>query len=278
MTIRYAIVEQPASHQNQLLAGLPLDIKAEVAPHLELVSLPPGEIVYEAGYAERYAYFPNDAIVSLLSVIECGKSAEISVVGNEGIVGIDALVGGSNPCSQAVVQSAGSAYRMPTQLLKDQFNRHVELRWLILRYMQSLITQMSQTAVCYRHHSVEQQVCRRLLLSLDRISGDELPLTQEKIAYLLGVRREGVTRVSRTLRELGVIEARRGHIKVLDRDKLEELSCECYAVVKAESDCLLRYSCIAHRRDGATLTSAPVTSRQKRPEPSLRPEAQSAQA
>jgi CRP-like cAMP-binding protein len=278
MKLRYTTAEQSLSHQNQLLAVLSEEIKDQLAPHLELVRLPPGEVVYEAGYADRYAYFPNDAIVSLLSVIESGKGAEISVVGNEGIVGIDALVGGSNPCSQAVVQSAGTAYRMPAQTLKDQFNRHVELRWLVLRYMQSLITQMSQTAVCNRHHAIEQQVCRRLLLSLDRISGDEMPLTQEKIAYLLGVRREGVTRAARTLRNLGVIESRRGHIKVLDRAKLEDLSCECYAVVKAESDFLLPYSCLMHQHDGGARAPARHGASRLRPDSSLRSAAQPVQA
>lgn len=222
--------------QNQLLAVLLTEISNRITGNLALVSLPRGAVVYEAGYAERYAYFPNNAVISLLSVIENGKSAEIAVVGNEGIVGIDALTGGRGPCRQAVVQSAGTAYRVPAGMLKDEFNRHSELRWLILRYIQSLFAQVSQTAVCNRHHSIEQQFCRKLLLSLDCQSGDELTLTQGKIADLLGVRREGVTAAAGTLRKLGVIEYQRGRIRVLDREKLETLSCECYAVVKAECE------------------------------------------
>lgn len=222
--------------QNQLLAVLLTEISDRIAGKLDLVSLLRGAVVYEAGYAERYAYFPNDSLISLLSVIENGKSAEIAVVGNDGVVGIDALTGGRNACRQAMVQSAGTAYRVPAHILKDEFNRHSELRWLILRYIQSLFAQISQTAVCNRHHSIEQQFCRKLLLSLDCQSGDELALTQGRIADLLGVRREGVTAAAGTLRKLGVIEYQRGRIRVLDRKKLETLSCECYAVVKAECE------------------------------------------
>jgi CRP-like cAMP-binding protein len=262
MTIRYSTTRPlvPRQNQNQLLAALPKEIKDQLAPDLERVALTPGEVIYEAGYADRYAYFLNDSVVSLLSITESGKCAEVSVVGSEGVVGIDALVGGSNPCSQAVVQSAGTTYRVPSRLLKDVFNRHAEVRWLVLRYMQSLITQMSQTAVCNRHHSIAQQLCRRLLLSLDRMAGDEVPLTHSMIAYLLGVRREGVTCAANTLRKLGVIEYRRGRIKVLDRNKLERLCCECYAVVKSESDGLLSHSSIVPPRyDTRRAADGPVS-------------------
>jgi CRP-like cAMP-binding protein len=231
--------ERHAPDQNRLLAMLSTETRDRIMPSLEPVSLPLGEVIYEAGGAQRYVYFPADAIVSLLYVMENGESAEISVVGNEGIVGIAAFMGGGNACSRAVVQSPGTAFRLPGRLLKDELHRHGELLRLILRYTQALITQISQTAVCNRHHSIEKQLCRRLLLSLDRLSGDELILTQELIASMLGVRREGVTAAAVQLRKLGVIQYRRGHIKVLDRDMLEQLSCECYAVVKTESDRLL---------------------------------------
>lgn len=261
MTIRFAITPSPVLRQNQLLATFPAEIKNQLAPDLERVHLAPGEVVYEAGYAERHAYFPDDSIVSLLSITESGKCAEVSVVGCEGIVGIDALVGGSNPCSQAVVQSAGTALRVPSRLLKDVFNRNAEVRWLVLRYMQSLITQMSQTAVCNRHHTIEQQLCRRLLLSLDRMAGDEVPLTHAMIAHLLGVRREGVTCAANSLRKLGVIAYRRGRIKVLDRNKLERLCCECYAVVKSESDCLLSHASVVPPRYTARRAAGDSASR-----------------
>jgi CRP-like cAMP-binding protein len=228
-----------ALNKNRLLALLSDETKERIAPNLELVTLPLGEVVYEAGDPERYVYFPIDAIVSLLYVMENGKSAEISVVGNEGIVGIAAVLGGGNTCIRAVVQSTGTAFRLPGQLLKEGIDRYCELRRLILRYTQTLITQMSQTAVCNRHHTIEQQLCRRLLLSLDRVPGDEMILTQELIANMLGVRREGVTAAAGKLRKLGAIEYRRGHVKVLDREILEELSCECYSVVKCETDRLL---------------------------------------
>jgi len=225
--------------QNHLLAALPSAIQQRLFPQLELTSLPLGKVLYESGDTMRYVYFPTDAIVSLLYVMESGDSAEISVVGDDGVVGVSLFMGGESTSSRAVVQSAGSAYRLAGQRLKDEFYRHTELMLLLLRYTQSLITQMAQTAVCNRHHSIDQQLCRWLLLSLDRLPGSTLNMTQELIANMLGVRREGVTEAAGKLQKLGVIEYSRGHINVLDRNRLEALSCECYAVVKRESDRLL---------------------------------------
>ncbi|TCO74478.1 Crp/Fnr family transcriptional regulator [Chromatocurvus halotolerans] len=232
---------EPAAHpeQNHLLAALSVDIQERLFPYLEHVPIPLGKVMYEAGDRMRHVYFPTDSIVSLLYVMESGSSAEISVVGNEGIVGISLFMGGESTSSRAVVQSGGSAYRLLGQRLVDEFHRHGELMTLLLRYTQALITQMAQTAVCNRHHSIDQQLCRWLLLSLDRLSSDELTMTQELIANMLGVRREGVTDAAGKLQKKGVIEYRRGKIKVLDRPELERLSCECYSVVKRESDRLL---------------------------------------
>jgi CRP-like cAMP-binding protein len=203
--------------------------------------MPLGKVLYESGDTMRHVYFPTDCIVSLLYVMESGASAEISVVGNEGVVGISLFMGGESTSSRAIVQSAGSAYRLAGQRIKDEFNRHGEMMLLLLRYTQSLITQMSQTAVCNRHHSIDQQLCRWLLLSLDRLSDNTLTMTQELIANMLGVRREGVTEAAGKLQRLGVIDYSRGHITVLDRPKLETLSCECYEVVKRETDRLLSH-------------------------------------
>ena len=233
--------EAPTPQLNHLLAALPTDVQARLFPYLELVPLPLGKVLYESGDALRHVYFPTDAIVSLLYAMENGASAEISVVGNEGLIGVALFMGGESTPSRAIVQSAGSAYRMLGQRLKDEFNRHGELLLLMLRYTQSLITQMAQTAVCNRHHSIDQQLCRWLLLSLDRLPSNHLVMTQELIANMLGVRREGVTDAAGKLQRLGVIEYSRGQIKVLDRPKLEALSCECYAVVKKETDRLLPY-------------------------------------
>jgi CRP-like cAMP-binding protein len=227
--------------RNHLLAALPAEVLARLAPALELIPLPLGKVLYESGDNLRYIYFPTDAIVSLLYVMESGASAEISVVGNEGLIGVAVFMGGESTPSRAIVQSAGSAYRLPGQLLKDEFNRHGDLLLLILRYTQALITQMAQTAVCNRHHSIDQQLCRWLLLSLDRLPDNKLVMTQELIANILGVRREGVTDAAGKLQRQGVIEYSRGHITVLDRPRLETLSCECYAVVKKETDRLLPY-------------------------------------
>ena len=233
--------ETPSPRQNHLLAALNPEVQERLFPHLELVSLPLGKVVYESGDALRHVYFPTDSIVSLLYVMESGASAEISVVGNEGLIGVALFMGGESTPSRAIVQSAGTAYRLPGQRLKDEFNRHGDLLLLMLRYTQSLITQMAQTAVCNRHHSVDQQLCRWLLLSLDRLPSNQLTMTQELIANMLGVRREGVTDAAGKLQRHGVIEYSRGQITVLDRPKLEELSCECYAVVKKETDRLLPY-------------------------------------
>ena len=231
----------PDPQQNHLLAALPEEVKLRLYPHLEPVPLALGQVLYESGGALRHVYFPTNSIVSLLYVMESGASAEISVVGNEGLIGIALFMGGESTPSRAVVQSAGPALRLQGQRLKDEFNRHGEMLTLMLRYTQSLITQMAQTAVCNRHRSIEQQLCRWLLLSLDRLPSNRLTMTQELIANMLGVRREGVTEAAGNLQTQGVIEYARGQITVLDRPKLERLSCECYAVVKKETDRLLPY-------------------------------------
>ncbi len=221
---------------NYLLAALTPDERARVFPHLRLVSMPLGKVLYESGDALEYVYFPTDSIVSLLYVLESGASAEISVVGNEGLIGIALFMGGGTTPSRAIVQSAGHAYRLAGQKLKDEFHRNGGLQLLLLRYTQALITQMAQTAVCNRHHSVDQQLCRWLLLSLDRLKSNRLVMTQELIANMLGVRREGVTDAAGKLQKLGAISYSRGQITVLDRPQLEELCCECYSVVKRETD------------------------------------------
>jgi CRP-like cAMP-binding protein len=225
--------------QNHLLAALPAADFERVSPHLELVPMKLGQALYESGEHLNHVYFPTTSIVSLLYVMEDGASAEIAVVGNEGILGIALFMGGETTPSRAVVQSEGHGYRLKSQLLKNEFNRAGAVMHLLLRYTQALITQMAQTAVCNRHHSVEQQLCRWLLLSLDRLSTNELTMTQELIANMLGVRREGVTEAAGNLQRAGVIRYSRGHIKVLDRQRLEEEVCECYAVVKKEFDRLL---------------------------------------
>lgn len=222
--------------QNHLLAELSPAERERIHPHLRLVNLPLGKALYEPGDTLRDVFFPVDCIVSLLYVLENGASAEISVVGNEGLIGIALFMGGETTPSRAIVQSAGHAYRLDGQRLKDEFRRNGPMQLLLLRYTQALITQMAQTAVCNRHHSVDQQLCRWLLLSLDRLASNELVMTQELIANMLGVRREGVTEAAGKLQALGVIRYSRGHITVLDRPRIEELSCECYAVVKREAD------------------------------------------
>ncbi|AZZ94868.1 Crp/Fnr family transcriptional regulator [Hahella sp. KA22] len=232
----------PRLQQNHLLAALPTHILNRLRPHLELIDLPLGAVLYESGAAMRHIYFPTDSIVSLLYVMENGASAEISVVGNEGLIGIAVFMGGESTPSRAIVQSAGSAYRMPGPRIMEEFNRHSELLQLMLRYTQALITQMAQTAVCNRHHSIDQQLCRWLLLSLDRLSDNKLTMTQELIANMLGVRREGVTEAAGKLQKQGIIEYHRGHITVLNRAELEKQCCECYAVVKKETDRLLTHS------------------------------------
>ncbi len=223
---------------NHLLAALPPEEWARWQPQLEVVTLSLGEVLYESGATLSHVYFPTNAIVSLLYVLENGASAEIAVVGNEGIVGISLFMGGESTPSRAVVQSAGTAFRLKSQLIKEEFNRPPVLH-LLLRYTQALITQMAQTAVCNRHHSLDQQLCRWLLLSLDRLQGDELVMTQELISNMLGVRREGVTESALKLQKAELIRYARGHITVIDRPGIEKLSCECYAVVKKEYDRLL---------------------------------------
>lgn len=225
--------------QNHLLDALPQPEFDRLMPSLELVQMKLGDALYESGGRLQHVYFPTTAIVSLLYVMEDGASAEIAVVGNEGILGISLFMGGETTPSRAVVQSAGWGYRLKAQILKHEFNLGGPMMRLLLRYTQALITQMSQTAVCNRHHSVEQQLCRWLLLSLDRLSGDELTMTQELIANMLGVRREGVTEAAGKLQRAGLIDYSRGHIKVLNRPGLESRVCECYQVVKTEFDRLL---------------------------------------
>jgi CRP-like cAMP-binding protein len=225
--------------KNHLLAALPKPEARRWLPDLETVDLPLGQVLYESGVTLSHVYFPTTAIVSLLYVMENGASAEIAVVGNEGIVGISLFMGGESTSSRAIVQSAGKGLRLKAQKMKDEFNRAGPVLHLFLRYTQALITQMAQTAVCNRHHSLDQQLCRWLLLSLDRLEGNQLLMTQELIANMLGVRREGVTEGALKLQRAGLIEYSRGHITVLDRSGLEKRSCECYAVVRREYDRLL---------------------------------------
>lgn len=225
--------------QNHLLAALSAGDFERVGPRLKLAPLSLGEVLYESGSSQRAVYFPTTAIVSLLYMLADGASAEIAVVGNEGIIGVSLFMGGETTPSRAVVQSAGYAYRLSGKLLKEEFTRGGAMQHLLLRYTQALLTQMAQTAVCNRHHSLDQQLCRWLLLSLDRLVGNELVMTQELIANMLGVRREGVTEAAGNLQNAGLIRYSRGHITVLDRAGLEARTCECYAVVKKEFDRLL---------------------------------------
>ena len=232
-----AAVQSPK--ENLLLAAMPeADYKA-LTPSLERVAMPLGQAVYESGGPQGYVYFPTSSIVSLLYVLADGATAEIAVTGNEGLVGIALFMGGETTPSRAVVQSAGHGFRLKAQLLKNEFGRFGPMLHLLLRYTQALITQMAQTAVCNRHHSVDQQLCRWLLLSLDRLQTNELSMTQELIANMLGVRREGVTEAAGKLQDTGLIRYRRGKITVVDRERLEARVCECYAVVKREYDRLL---------------------------------------
>jgi CRP-like cAMP-binding protein len=227
------------ARENSLLAALPDLEWRRWQPLLERVEMPLGQVLYESGATLTHVYFPTTAIVSLLYVMEDGASAEIAVVGNEGIVGVSLFMGGESTPSRAVVQSAGRGLRLKAQMMKNEFDKNGPVLHLLLRYTQALITQMSQTAVCNRHHSLDQQLCRWLLLSLDRLQGDELVMTQELIANMLGVRRGGVTEAALQLQEAGLIRYARGHIVVLDRPALEKRACECYAVVKHEYDRLL---------------------------------------
>ena len=226
-------------NQNHLLAALPTAEFERLAPHLELVPMLLGETLYEPGGQLSHVYFPTTAIVSLLYVMESGSSAEIAGVGNEGVLGISLFMGGDTTPSSAVVQTAGHGYRLPGRLLKEEFNRAGLMQRLLLRYTQALLTQMCQTAACNRHHSIEQQLCRWLLLTLDRLPSQELVMTQELVAGALGVRREGITEAAGKLQRAGFIRYRRGHISVLERSGLEAGACECYAVVKREFTRLL---------------------------------------
>lgn len=225
--------------QNQIVAALPDAEWRRWQPQLERIALPLGKVLYESGRTLSHVYFPTTAIVSLLYVMEDGASAEIAVVGREGVVGISLFMGGGSTPSRGVVQSAGEGFRLPAGVIKEEFGRSGPVMHLLLRYTQALITQMAQTAVCNRHHSLDRQLCRWLLLSLDRLTGDELVMTQELIANMLGVRREGVTEAALSLQKDGLISYARGRISVLDRPGLERRSCECYAVVKKEYDRLL---------------------------------------
>ncbi len=225
---------------NRLLAALPSDERQALTPFLEPVPLRLGQALYEPGGKQAYVYFPTSGIVSLLYLLESGASAEIAVTGNEGVVGISLFMGSETMPARAVVQGAGTAYRLKAAIMKEEFGRGGELQHALLRFTQAVITQMAQTAVCNRHHSVDQQLCRWLLLSLDRLRSNQLEMTQELIANMLGVRRVGVTEAARKLHAAGLINYHRGHITVLDRERLEQRVCECYAVVRKEYDRLLR--------------------------------------
>ena len=230
------MVSTKNAKQNQLLAAMPEAEWKRWLPDMEAIDMPLGQVLYEPGSTLSHVYFPTTAIISMLYVLENGASAEIAVVGNEGMVGISLFMGGDSTPSRAVVQSAGNGFRLPAQAMKDEFNRGGAVLHLLLRYTQALITQMAQTAVCNRHHSLDQQLCRWLLLSLDRLEGSELVMTQELISNMLGVRREGVTEAALHLQSAGLIKYSRGRISVLDRPGIEKRSCECYGVVKKEYD------------------------------------------
>ncbi|MGX5915191.1 Crp/Fnr family transcriptional regulator [Aliidiomarina sp. Khilg15.8] len=231
----------PSREQNYLLGAMADDVKARLAPHLELVSLPLGQSLYESGDTLKHAIFPTNSIVSLIYVMANGDSAEMSVIGNDGVLGLPLFLGGDSTPHRAIVQSAGSAYRLPGHVLKSEFNCSTSFRQLLLFYTQSMMTQMAQTGACNRHHSVDQRLCRWLLLSLDRIPSNVLTVTQDLIANMLGVRREGVSLAAAKLQKLGIIEYQRGRLVIQDRAKLEKLSCECYEVVKRECERLLRH-------------------------------------
>ena len=229
----------PDPRQNHLLNALPATDLERLLPELDLVELTLGQVLYESGGRQGRVFFPTDGIVTLLYMLENGGSAEIAVVGNEGVIGVSIFMGGETTPSRAVVQSSGYAYELSGRIVKDEFTRGGAMQYHLLRYTQALLTQMAQTAVCNRHHSLDQQLCRWLLLSLDRLRGNELIMTQELIANMLGVRREGVTEAAGNLQSVGLIEYRRGRITVLDRPGLEKRTCECYGVVRREFDRLL---------------------------------------
>ena len=231
--------DDPRFNENHLLSVLPEEERARLAPHLVAIDMTLGQVVYESGDRQHFVYFPTTSIVSLLYVMEDGASAEIAIVGNEGVIGIALFMGGETTPSRAIVQSAGAAFRLDARILKQEFVRAGPVQRLLLRYTQALITQMAQTAVCNRHHSIDQQLCRWLLLSMDRLPSNELKMTQELIANMLGVRRSGVTEAALKLQDAGLIRYSHGHIQVLDRPGLEKRVCECYRVVKREFDRLL---------------------------------------
>lgn len=233
------LLSRHSPHQNHLLAALPAEIAERVFPHLELILMPIGAVLYDSGSPLHYVYFPTTAIVSMHYVMENGASAEIAGVGNEGVLGVSLFMGGNTTPSLATVQTGGHGYRLRGGLMMAEFNRAGPMMRLMLRYTQALMTQMAQTAVCNRHHSVEQQLCRWLVLTLDRLPTNELTITQELIAGMLGVRREGITEAVGNLQRAGLISCRRGHITVVDRPGLEALACECYNVVKKEFHRLL---------------------------------------
>lgn len=234
------ITSLQVTNQNYLLAAVQADEFERLKPHLELVQMPLGSVLYESGSRLQHAWFPTTAIVSLQYIMEDGASTEIAGVGNEGVLGVSLFMGGAATPSRAIVQTGGCGYRIKAGSVLEEFNRTESLQRLSLLYIQALITQMSLTVVCNRHHSIEQQLCRWLLLTIDRLTSNELILTQELIASMLGVRREGITEAAGNLKDAGFINYRRGHITVLNRSGLETLSCECYKVVKKEFDCLLK--------------------------------------
>ncbi|MDP2248594.1 MAG: Crp/Fnr family transcriptional regulator [Nitrosomonadales bacterium] len=227
-------------HQNNLLAALAEEEYATLHAHLELVEMPLGHVIYEPGIPQAHVYFPTSMIVTLFNVMEDGATTEIAMVGNEGVVGTHLFMGGETTTNSAVVLTAGHAYQLPAQILKDEFCINDSMRHLLLCYTQTQFVQVAQTAVCNRHHSVDQQLCRWLLLNLDRLPSNELIMTQEMIANSLGVRRESITEAAGKLQQAGLIEYHRGHITILDREGLEDMTCECYALVKTESDRLLQ--------------------------------------
>ena len=247
------MVSAPSPNQNHLLAALPTAEFERLAKHLEPVAMPLGQILYEPGGQMQHAYFPTTAIVSLHYVTESGASSETAGVGNEGVVGIALFMGGGTTPSSAVVQTAGHGYRLERSVLMQEFNRGGLMHRLLLRYTQALITQMNQTAACNRHHSLEQQLCRWLLLTLDRLPSNELVMTQELVASMLGVRREGITESAGNLQRAGFIRYRRGHIAVIERSGLEATACECYAVVKKELARLL--SDVRYRQDSSAIAA-----------------------
>ncbi len=260
------MTDAPDPEQNHLLAALPESLKPEIFATLKLVEMELGAVVYESDQPITSVYFPTNCIVSLLYVTQDGASAEISVIGNEGLVGVTVALGGNSTPNRAVVQSAGFAYQMPVAFMKQQFDSCVELRMLTLRYTLTLITQMSQTAVCNRHHSIDQQLCRWLLLALDRVPGNQLEMTQGLIANMLGVRREGVTEAACKLQRLGAIRYKRGHIEVLDRSRLEALCCECYGAVRRETERLAHQTRNAQTPVGPAAPDPPESAESREPQ------------